>query len=246
MENSNNKTPKKKIVTFNLYWIYAVIFFVLIALYVSNDTVNQKELNWTEFQTLAADDAFEQMTVFNRRNVVEATVRDSKIKQVFGPNANKTEKTSRVLVTIPSADKFSDFFDKAVADNKITTKVRFEEGDDTIWSFIVSFGPMLLLVGVWIFLMRRMSGGSGAGPGGVFSVGRSKAQLFDKETGPKVTFKDVAGLAGAKEEVEEIVQHRVDFVGSLLPHHHLRRNLKGRLAGKVEVAAALHFPALGL
>ena len=205
MENSNNKTPKKKIVTFNLYWIYAVIFFVLIALYVSNDTVNQKELNWTEFQTLAADDAFEQMTVFNRRNVVEATVRDSKIKQVFGPNANKTEKTSRVLVTIPSADKFSDFFDKAVADNKITTKVRFEEGDDTIWSFIVSFGPMLLLVGVWIFLMRRMSGGSGAGPGGVFSVGRSKAQLFDKETGPKVTFKDVAGLAGAKEEVEEIV-----------------------------------------
>ena len=205
MENSNNKTPKKKIVTFNLDWIYAVIFFVLIALYVSNDTVNQKELNWTEFQTLAADDAFEQMTVFNRRNVVEATVRDSKIKQVFGPNANKTEKTSRVLVTIPSADKFSDFFDKAVADNKITTKVRFEEGDDTIWSFIVSFGPMLLLVGVWIFLMRRMSGGSGAGPGGVFSVGRSKAQLFDKETGPKVTFKDVAGLAGAKEEVEEIV-----------------------------------------
>ena len=205
MENSNNKTPKKKIVTFNLYWIYAVIFFVLIALYVSNDTVNQKELNWTEFQTLAADDAFEQMTVFNRRNVVEATVRDSKIKQVFGPNANKTEKTSRVLVTIPSADKFSDFFDKAVVDNKITTKVRFEEGDDTIWSFIVSFGPMLLLVGVWIFLMRRMSGGSGAGPGGVFSVGRSKAQLFDKETGPKVTFKDVAGLAGAKEEVEEIV-----------------------------------------
>ena len=205
MENSNNKTPKKKIVTFNLYWIYAVIFFVLIALYVSNDTVNQKELNWTEFQTLAADDAFEQMTVFNRRNVVEATVRNSKIKQVFGPNANKTEKTSRVLVTIPSADKFSDFFDKAVVDNKITTKVRFEEGDDTIWSFIVSFGPMLLLVGVWIFLMRRMSGGSGAGPGGVFSVGRSKAQLFDKETGPKVTFKDVAGLAGAKEEVEEIV-----------------------------------------
>ena len=154
---------------------------------------------------MAADDAFEQMTVFNRRNVVEATVRNSKIKQVFGPNANKTEKTSRVLVTIPSADKFSDFFDKAVVDNKITTKVRFEEGDDTIWSFIVSFGPMLLLVGVWIFLMRRMSGGSGAGPGGVFSVGRSKAQLFDKETGPKVTFKDVAGLAGAKEEVEEIV-----------------------------------------
>ena len=164
-------------------------------------------MGWTEFQKLAAENTFEQMTVFNKRNVVEATVRSNKIEQVFGSGYDyqKMGNSPKIYVTIPSADKFSDFYDKVVSTNQISTKVRFEEGDDTIWSFIVSFGPMILLILVWIFLMRRMSGGAGAGPGGVFSVGRAKAQLFDKESDRKVTFKDVAGLAEAKQEVEEIV-----------------------------------------
>ena len=192
---------------FNFYWMYGIIFFLLIALYMSNDVASSKELGWTEFQKLAAENTFEQMTVFNKRNVVEATVRSNKIEEVFGSGYDykKQGNSPKIYVTIPSADKFSDFYDKAVSTNQISTKVRFEEGDDTIWSFIVSFGPMILLILVWIFLMRRMSGGAGAGPGGVFSVGRSKAQLFDKESDRKVTFKDVAGLAEAKQEVEEIV-----------------------------------------
>ena len=111
----------------------------------------------------------------------------------------------KVYVKIPSADKFSDFYDKAVADSHIDTQVRFEEGDDAIWNFLVSFGPIILLIGVWMFLKRRMSGGTGAGTGGVFSGGKAKAQLFDKYNDRKVTFKDVAGLAEAKQEVEEIV-----------------------------------------
>ena len=192
---------------FNFYWMYGLIFLLLIALYMSNESVGSKELGWTEFQKLAAENTFEQMTVFNKRNVVEATVRSNKIEQVFGSGYDyqKMGNSPKIYVTIPSADKFSDFYDKVVSTNQISTKVRFEEGDDTIWSFIVSFGPMILLILVWIFLMRRMSGGAGAGPGGVFSVGRAKAQLFDKESDRKVTFKDVAGLAEAKKEVEEIV-----------------------------------------
>ena len=192
---------------FNFYWMYGLIFLLLIALYMSNESVGSKELGWTEFQKLAAENTFEQMTVFNKRNVVEATVRSNKIEQVFGSGYEyqKMGNSPKIYVTIPSADKFSDFYDKVVNTNQISTKVRFEEGDDTIWSFIVSFGPMILLILVWIFLMRRMSGGAGAGPGGVFSVGRAKAQLFDKESDRKVTFKDVAGLAEAKQEVEEIV-----------------------------------------
>ena len=192
---------------FNFYWMYGLIFLLLIALYMSNESVGSKELGWTEFQKLAAENTFEQMTVFNKRNVVEATVRSNKIEQVFdsGYDYQKMGNSPKIYVTIPSADKFSDFYDKVVSTNQISTKVRFEEGDDTIWSFIVSFGPMILLILVWIFLMRRMSGGAGAGPGGVFSVGRAKAQLFDKESDRKVTFKDVAGLAEAKQEVEEIV-----------------------------------------
>ena len=110
-----------------------------------------------------------------------------------------------MYVKIPSADKFSDFYDKAVTENHIDTQVRYEEGDDAIWNFLVSFGPIILIIVVWIFLMRRMSGGAGGGPGGVFSVGKAKAQLFDKDNDRKVTFKDVAGLSEAKQEVEEIV-----------------------------------------
>ena len=202
-----SKNGKQKMFRFNFYWMYGLIFLLLVALYMSNDSVSSKELGWTEFQKLAEENTFEQLTVFYKRNVVEATVRKDKIEQVFGSNYDyqKLGNSPKIYVTIPSADKFSDFYDKAVSSNQISTKVRFEEGDDTIWSFIVSFGPMILLILVWIFLMRRMSGGAGSGPGSVFSVRRAKAQLFDKEADRMVTFKDVAGLAEAKQEVEEIV-----------------------------------------
>ena len=212
MENKNdmfNKTPKSgkpKMFLFNLYWMYGLIFIMLVALYMTNDSSGTKELGWTEFQKLAQENVFDKMTVYNKKNLVEATVKNGKTEQVFGNmDVSKIGVSPKVYVKIPSADKFSDFYDKAVADSHIDTQVRFEEGDDAIWNFLVSFGPIILLIGVWMFLMRRMSGGTGAGPGGVFSVGKAKAQLFDKDNDRKVTFKDVAGLAEAKQEVEEIV-----------------------------------------
>lgn len=212
MENKNdmfNKTPKSgkpKMFRFNLYWMYGLIFIMLVALYMTNDSSGTKELGWTEFQKLAQENVFDKMTVYNKKNLVEATVKNGKTEQVFGNmDVSKIGVSPKVYVKIPSADKFSDFYDKAVADSHIDTQVRFEEGDDAIWNFLVSFGPIILLIGVWMFLMRRISGGTGAGPGGVFSVGKAKAQLFDKDNDRKVTFKDVAGLAEAKQEVEEIV-----------------------------------------
>lgn len=212
MENKNdifNKTPKggkPKMFRFNLYWMYGLIFIMLVALYMTNDSSGTKELGWTEFQKLAQENVFDKMTVYNKKNLVEATVKSGHTEQVFGNmDVSKIGVSPKVYVKIPSADKFSDFYDKAVADSHIDTQVRFEEGDDAIWNFLVSFGPIILLIGVWMFLMRRMSGGTGAGPGGVFSVGKAKAQLFDKDNDRKVTFKDVAGLAEAKQEVEEIV-----------------------------------------
>ena len=197
---------KPKMFRFNLYWMYGLIFIMLVALYMTNDSSGTKELGWTEFQKLAQENVFDKMTVYNKKNLVEATVKNGKTEQVFGNmDVSKIGVSPKVYVKIPSADKFSDFYDKAVADSHIDTQVRFEEGDDAIWNFLVSFGPIILLIGVWMFLMRRMSGGTGAGPGGVFSVGKAKAQLFDKDNDRKVTFKDVAGLAEAKQEVEEIV-----------------------------------------
>ncbi|WP_281815201.1 ATP-dependent zinc metalloprotease FtsH [Parabacteroides goldsteinii] len=211
MENKNdmfNKVPKNnkpKMFKFNLYWMYGLIFMMLIALYLTNDSSASKELGWTEFQKLAQDNVFDKMAVYNKKNLVEATVKSGKKALVFKSDSTTLGTNPKVYVKIPSADKFSDFYDKAVTENHIDTQVRYEEGDDAIWNFLVSFGPIILIIVVWIFLMRRMSGGAGGGPGGVFSVGKAKAQLFDKDNDRKVTFKDVAGLSEAKQEVEEIV-----------------------------------------
>lgn len=205
MNPNKPKDNKQKMFRFNFYWMYGIIFLLLIALYMTNDSTGSKEIGWTEFQKLAKENVFDKMVVYNKKNVVEATVKSDKIGIVF-PGEKMTDSLSpKVYIKIPSADKFSDFYDNAVSDDKIDTQVSFEEGDDAMWSFLISFGPIILFVLVWIFLMKRMSGGAGGGPGGVFSVGKAKAQLFDKDNNPQVTFKDVAGLAGAKQEVEEIV-----------------------------------------
>ena len=205
MFNKAPKNNKQKMFKFNLYWMYGLIFIMLFALYLTNDSSASKELGWTEFQKLAQENVFDRMVVYNKKNLVEATVKDGQKGLVFKKDSAVLGTNPKVYVKIPSADKFSDFYDKAVAENHITTQVSFEEGDDVIWNFLVSFGPILLIIVVWIFLMRRMSGGASGGPGGVFSVGKAKAQLFDKDNDRKVTFKDVAGLAEAKQEVEEIV-----------------------------------------
>lgn len=204
-EPNNKNSNKPKLFRFNLWWMYGLIFIMLAALYMTTDTPSTREMGWTEFQSLARENAFKDMVVYNKKNLLEATVRPDKLGLVFKGDSNQVNASQKIMVKIPSADKFSDFYDKAVKENHITTQVSFEEGKDALWDIFFSFGPLILLVVIWVVLMRRMSGGAGGGPAGVFNVGKAKAQLFDKDNERKVTFKDVAGLAEAKQEVEEIV-----------------------------------------
>ncbi|MDR0348575.1 MAG: ATP-dependent zinc metalloprotease FtsH [Tannerella sp.] len=208
--NNGGNIPKNpngnKRSNFSLWWIYALIFIPLITLYLVNDSSSVKEVGWTEFQQMVRDDVFEEMLVFNKKNVLEATVKKDKYQEIFKQDATKAKEMDvKVLVKIPSADKFSDFYDKEVLENEISARVTYKEGDGTFWNILVSVGPFIIIILIWILFMRRMSGGVGGGGMGVFNVGKSKAQLFDKDGMNKITFKDVAGLAEAKQEVEEIV-----------------------------------------
>ena len=206
-DNQPKNNGNKPRLRFNFYWIYGIVFVALMGLYLMNDFSMSKELGWTDFQRFTADDAFSRIVVHNRKNILEATVKSDFRDRIFTPREVQQLTTEpKVYVRIPSSDKFSDFYDKMVAEKHISTQVTYKESDDILWNILASVGPFVIIILLWLFLMRRMAGGGAGGAGGVFSVGKARAQLFDKNTDVKVTFKDVAGLMEAKQEVEEIVE----------------------------------------
>jgi cell division protease FtsH len=218
-ENNNNKKPNmpggagpenNKPFKFNMGWMYGLILLILIVIFFTNNpTATTKELGWTEFQKYAEENTFSKMVVNTPDRKVTATVKPECIGLILEAASTETlknplQKNTEVTVTVivPSADKFDDYFKNWKMLHQIDATVTYSEGNSLLWTILIQVGPFLLFIIIWIYLMRRMSGGSG----GMFSVGKTKAQLYDK-TGQakKVTFKDVAGLSEAKQEVEEIV-----------------------------------------
>ncbi len=196
-----NKKPFK----FSIYWMYAILLVFLVGVFWFENNVPTKEVSYDTFLNYAQNGALKSITVYSNKNEAEAVVTDSLAKKLFPGTQYEESKGGRVAVIIPSAEDLQKRIDEWKASGAFRGEVKYEKSSD-FSTIIWTFGPVILLVALWFFMMRRMSGGSGGGPGGVFSVGKSKAQMFDKDSANKVTFKDVAGLSEAKTEIEEIVE----------------------------------------
>lgn len=198
----NMKGPK---LPFNMVWLYTFILAAIIGMFLFTDNSASKDIAWSEFQGYVKDNSVSKIIVDNKANTLKAYIRADSVKHVFKEDADRAGSNPVIYVKIPSADKFSDFYDKVKAEHDYNIDVSFES-NTSIVEGLLSFLPFILIIGLWIYMMRRMSGGGSGGGGGVFSVGKSKAQLYDKGSDLKITFKDVAGLSEAKEEIEEIVE----------------------------------------
>ena len=217
----DNKKKQFKGFRFSIFWMYAIIGMVLMGLFYFNDSSAEKPMNWQpDFKKLLVEGNVKHMWVYAGDNKLEAELTEASAKQVFKDMAKVNYSKARVVVQVPH-----NVFEDQMKSIPYTGILEYESGSG-IAGFLWSFGPVILLIVFWFILMRRMSRGGGDGSSGVFNIGKTKAQLFDKEKGTNVTFRDVAGLQEAKTEVEEIVEFLKTLRNSLI----LRKDTQGRLA----------------
>lgn len=177
------------------------IFFLVSVFYDGNSS--SKEVTYSKLETGLRNGCVKSLTVNITQNRVEAEIEPTCAKQFFAGETAADDKLLHIYTTVPSVEEFSKLIAELQKEALFTGEVSYKDGKDYLDMFLFSVLPFLLLILFFILMTRRMSNGAG----GIFSVGKSKAQLFDKDdkSKTKVTFKDVAGLAGAKQEVEEIV-----------------------------------------
>ena len=212
--SNNGQSPqqnKNNPFRFSLWWMYAIVLLFLGGIFWFDSNSVSKEISYSTFeQYVEKDHGITKIIVFSDKKQVEGFLTDSLASAIFrGNNFEPGQNVqAKVIANISSADKLSEKIDEWRNTGAFTGDVEFKQASqfgNILWNII----PFVLLIGVWFYLMRRMSGGGAGGSGGgggIFSVGKSKAMLFDKNNADKVTFRDVAGLSEAKTEIEEIVE----------------------------------------
>lgn len=191
---------------FNLTWLYLFIGMTFAFLYFSSDENAglNRQLSYTEFKDMINKGYASKITVYND-NTAQMVIKPEYVKDVFKEDYKKVGRSPIMTVEIGSVESFDNFLEKAQEEGKFTGSINYEKRSDLFGAVFWNIAPIIFIVAIWIFMMRRMSGG-GAGGANPFNVGKSKAQVYEKgDNTNRITFKDVAGQEGAKQEVQEIV-----------------------------------------
>lgn len=204
----NNKAPKSH---FNFMWIYLGIALLLGFLVIRSGgpsllSSSNKEVTYSEFKTYVSKGYASRIVANKRDGSLCMYVSPEHVRDVFPTSSVQPGTEVFVEAEFPSADKLDSFLEQQQEAGNFKGEVSYEQGDDMFRNILWSFGPLVLIIFFWMFMLRGAGGGGGGGGAmGLFNVGKSRAKLVEKDQRAKVTFKDVAGLAGAKQEVHEIV-----------------------------------------
>lgn len=213
MAKENNSGPKKP--KFNTWWIYGLIAILLIGFqfFGSGNFANTKKASTSELQEyLRNGDIRKILVITNTRQAKIFLTEEALNKEVHKdvsdqPFSLTATAAPQYIVNYGDQQNFENEINDVKKENSLDTELTYDQESNVLTELLLTLLPFVLIIGIWIYLMRRMSGGAGGGAGGqIFNIGKSKAKLFDEKTDTRTSFKDVAGLEGAKEEVEEIVE----------------------------------------
>src|SRR5690625_2504035 len=213
MANNSKKIPPRK-PRFNTYWIWAalIMLFIGINIFGGNKWAQPTKTTQVEFEKYLAEGDVERVVIINKKKAEVYLTSEAKDKEEHKENASNkfispNPGDASYQFEFGDLQNFENNINKIKDEKDLTTTVEWKTDTNVFGDILISFLPFIIIIAVWIFIMRRMSAGAGGGAGGkIFNIGKSKAKLFDENTDIKTTFKDVAGLEGAKEEVEEIVE----------------------------------------
>ena len=209
-------TPKKGGNRFNFYWVYIIVFALFIGMQIFTAmSFSAKNSTYQEFEQALELGDVDRVNIVNERKVQifikeESLLESERYDEVSETNLGKDLNPGpHYVFEMPSTtfeDRLKDYYELRDVEDRIP--VNYQTQDNFFGDIVSWVLPLVLMVAVWMFLMRRMSGGAGGGAGGgsqIFNIGKSRAKVFDKDTEVKTTFNDVAGMTGAKEEVLEVV-----------------------------------------